>query len=357
MNKGIIFPVIFRGSGDTYGYRWTGENLIKGLTKKGIDVIIPESKEFGNDYSFTNDKELLNILKKPFKEYDKVLILLTAAHEEFYNQISSYLGKDKYLFTMWEYNKIPEIFENNLFFADKIIVPSNHNKRLFKRYFPNKEIYNCPLGYNNNIKFKERKIKDRFRFLWVGAPSSRKGWYLVGKAFQEVFRPYEPVELYIKTSPNEDGREMKTKLHEKVIFDCRRVPFNELLDIYYSSHCFVFPSIGEGFGLTPLEAIVSGLITICPAHTGMADFISDKTAIKLDFKEKYVDFESDWTAKAPVPKLEDLKRKMREVYRNYENIYSRLFPYASNYLSEKYTWDNSCQTLIDIMWDKNENKF
>ena len=36
------------------------------------------------------------------------------------------------------------------------------------------------------------------------------------------------------------------------------VPFNELLALYHGANLFVFPSLGEGFGIPPIEPVAYG---------------------------------------------------------------------------------------------------
>ncbi len=47
---------------------------------------------------------------------------------------------------------------------------------------------------------------------------------------------------------------------------------------YGWADCFVFPSRGEGFGLTPMEAGACKIPVIASCNSGLSDFISDETA-------------------------------------------------------------------------------
>jgi glycosyltransferase involved in cell wall biosynthesis len=47
---------------------------------------------------------------------------------------------------------------------------------------------------------------------------------------------------------------------------------NELKSFYRNCRLFVYPSIAEGFGIPPLEAVASGASTICSNSTAMGDF-------------------------------------------------------------------------------------
>ena len=60
-----------------------------------------------------------------------------------------------------------------------------------------------------------------------------------------------------------------------VILDDRKVSAAELWRIYASSHCFVFPTIGEGFGLTAAEAASTGLPVVYPPATALVDLFEE----------------------------------------------------------------------------------
>ena len=51
---------------------------------------------------------------------------------------------------------------------------------------------------------------------------------------------------------------------------------------YAAAHCTVHPSMGEGFGLVPLESIACATPVIAPAHTGLADYLDDDNAMILN---------------------------------------------------------------------------
>ena len=349
--KGVTIPFVYQGSGDNYGYRLVEEELVKKLDERGIDVRVPDA-----DYSWVTDCDVRRIYEKPYKVYDKTFLLMTGAHLDFIPKVMSNIDADKYVFSMWEYDILPNIILEQFSFVDMtLIVPSRHNQLTFQRYFPDKIIHYVPFGYNKEFKYKKREVNGNFRFLFSGAPAVRKGWFVLAKAFEEAFALYDPVELYIKTSPNPDGHEavFHPGGYEKITFDCRSLPINELIDLYYSSHAFVFPSFGEGWGLTATEAIASGLVTLSSDATGMGDFINSNTAIKLYTKKTIVDFEGGWRCKVDVPDLNDLVCSLKYVYNNYDMVYNRLFPYAAQYINEIFSWDKTADKLIEILWPTN----
>jgi glycosyltransferase involved in cell wall biosynthesis len=55
------------------------------------------------------------------------------------------------------------------------------------------------------------------------------------------------------------------------LLDCR--PLNELIEIYDEHDIFLFPSLYEGFGKAPFEAMARGLCVITSDEGGMHDYI------------------------------------------------------------------------------------
>lgn len=71
------------------------------------------------------------------------------------------------------------------------------------------------------------------------------------------------LEAYIVSLPEEERR----RIHR---FD--GLPHEELPAWYAGAELFVYPSLGEGFGIPPLEAAAAGVPVICHNATAMADF-------------------------------------------------------------------------------------
>lgn len=54
-----------------------------------------------------------------------------------------------------------------------------------------------------------------------------------------------------------------------------RLEFAELVRTYASADCFLFPSLREGFGLPPLEAMASGLPVVCSNRPSLPEVVGD----------------------------------------------------------------------------------
>ena len=276
-----------------------------------------------------------------FDEAAPVAITMTPPHL-FYKRDRSEFS---WCFTMHEFDVIPPQFKPALT-ADGVIVPCHHNKDLIQRYGYEGQVKVCGLGVDPQAyKYKEREFGrgQRFRFLWLGASDKRKGWELLVQAFQEEFKPWEPVELYIKTTGQRaDGIAQMGKAY----FDGRRLPADEVPQLYYDAHAFVFPSYGEGFGLPALEAMASGALVIAPRHTGLAEFVNEQTAMVIECGRARATYGLDVIVQAP--KIKSMRKLMRRAFQKYD--YTRETRRRGAYLAHSsFTWPKAATRLLNIV--------
>ncbi len=138
------------------------------------------------------------------------------------------------------YNGLDERFFEN---ADYQIVER------FRKELGNYALYAGNIKPHKNIKILVRvmkRFKDKIKLVIVGGIPTRE-------ILSEVER---------------EG------LKEIVIFK-GFLPFNELLALYESSQAFIFPSLYEGFGLPPLEAMAKGVPVISSSSPSMPEILKD----------------------------------------------------------------------------------
>lgn len=59
-----------------------------------------------------------------------------------------------------------------------------------------------------------------------------------------------------------------------------RVPDVDLVRLYASADCFLFPSFEEGFGLPPLEAMASGTPVVCSDRPSLPEVVGDAAVMR-----------------------------------------------------------------------------
>src|SRR5664280_2891467 len=131
----------------------------------------------------------------------------------------------------------------------------------------------------------------RFTFLNIGSAFPRKGVDALLEAFFDAFDGRSDVTLVLKTFPNPHNNvgEILDRLRSThasppdVRWIDRDLSDREIQALHGLADCYVHPARGEGFGLPVAEAMAAGVPVISVAHSGLADFVSDETAITIPF--------------------------------------------------------------------------
>jgi glycosyltransferase involved in cell wall biosynthesis len=286
-------------------------------------------------------------------------------------------GKKNILYTVYEAKELlpefTEAFENPLTTA--IIAPSTFVQHIFQRY-TKKPVYMVPHGFDPGIfngtarewsplalaahgyqnGTTPHAKQEPFLFLYVGAANPRKGIdYLLQFWRQAELYKMPLFRLLVKTTPNrltvEESQKMQQALMSgeltllestdegflirhnllnvnritgqrqwlpgNLFVDTRRYSDTDLADLYRESHCFLYPSRGEGFGFGILEAMATGLPCIATNYSGYLDFCSEETAylVKYSLFDAPNDRGTMQTMAQPDPK--DFNEKVRTVIQNY----------------------------------------
>ena len=255
-------------------------------------------------------------------------------------------GRYNFLFTMFEsLDTIPFNYSRNIQQADHIIVPANFLVPIFERY-TNVPISVCHEGVNSNIFTyikREMPIIKPFRWLWVGAPNPRKGTAEIS-AICQLLHDMPQMEFYLLSSVTGQYEEKGN-----VIFDSRRHTLEELVQIYHDAHGFIFPSMGEGWGLTLTEAMSTGAPCITPIHTGIADYADDYTCYPCKWTPESM-YLSQYVLEAKFARCdcESIVNQMTEIYSHYKDAVIKGRK-ASERIQRFYTWETAGLRLRDIL--------
>lgn len=272
-------------------------------------------------------------------------------------------GKFNVLYTMYEMAALPREWIDPLNRADLIVVPNHHNKDLFRRYtkLPIEVVWEGVKPEKFTLKKRSAPASgEKFRFLWLGASNPRKGYEHVCIGWQRFLDEHPEllgkVELYLKTTqPNTETRNLHLA-QAGAIFDNRDLPLDELIELYHSAHAFLFPSMGEGWGLTLHEAMATGLPAIYTPWSAMRDWVPEKYAYPLKFSMKQIDTLKQvgndagkiyHSAPAANPDTDHMVRLMYRVYKRYEEAAEKGYKAAQKV--RQITWDRSAREFIDAV--------
>lgn len=180
--------------------------------------------------------------------------------------------------------------------AEKIITVSEFSKNDIIKHirYPEDKIEIIPPAVNHNLYYQNRNksilkkygIKeDEKVILYVGAEEPRKNIQVLINSFDKLKSKISQIKLLKVGTPNYlRVREKLLKqieslnLQKDVIF-AGYVPESELAKIYNAVDLFVFPSLYEGFGIPPLEAMACGTPVITSNSSSLPEVVGDAAII------------------------------------------------------------------------------
>lgn len=139
----------------------------------------------------------------------------------------------------------------------------------------------------------------------------------------------------------------------RIVMDIRNLPGAELRKLYQSAHAFVFPSLGEGFGLSLAEAMATGLPCIFSDHTAMLDYaFADKAGevgypIKKLHTTKMENKARGYWGFGQEPDLMEIIGAMEQVYCNYTEALAR-GKRASERMRTYFPWEQAALKFRNI---------
>lgn len=263
------------------------------------------------------------------------------------------------IMTMFESDKIPEDWPEYLHMAEEVIVPSKWCADVFAKSGINATV--VPLGYNDRVfKYVERPVPvdndEPFTFIHYGSFNIRKGFPEVFQAFTEEFKTNEPARLILKTTDRRPLIPVMKDQYPNIEVICGQLAETELAQLLARSNCMVYPSRGEGFGITPLEAMATGMPAIVPNAHGISEYFNANYMLEVKADERcpglYHSFKGQDVGEMVVCDVEDLRKQMRFAY-NHQQQMKELGKAASEYV-KSYTYQQTAEKLSVIIKRWNE---
>ncbi len=256
------------------------------------------------------------------------------------------------IYTMFESDQIPEDWAEYLLEADDVIVPSKWCRDVFKKAGIKAKV--IPLGYDDTIyEYFQRRKRNIFTFTHYNAFNVRKGFLELFKAFTEEFTQDENVKLILKTTSNNipSAMPINPRQYKNIEIITGKKSDTDMRDILNNSDCFVFPSRGEGFGLTPIEAMATGLPVIVPNAHGISEYFDSRYMYPVKVEDKvpatYSAYKDQYVGKMVKCSVKDLRRQMRYVFEHQKEAKEK-GKLASEYV-KRYTWIKTAEQLNKIL--------
>lgn len=248
------------------GYGRLALELVHRLNGEGVRVnALGSAHEQWAEVQHPHVRELLN---RPVQLTGGGILLGYPTLFEEYGALAMAEDAPRVAITMFESTKLPDGWADALNKCSAVVVPAKFLVNVLQKCGVRRPIHVVPLGISETFHFVKRPhYPEVFTFLCLGDGGIRKGWDVAYRAFVQAFGKDNPkVKLIIKArkfryEPVENNVEVIQDDYSEA----------QLMELYTQVHCYVFPTRGEGFGLTPREAAATGLPVIATNWGGTAD--------------------------------------------------------------------------------------
>ncbi|MEK7524482.1 MAG: glycosyltransferase family 1 protein [Patescibacteria group bacterium] len=167
-----------------------------------------------------------------------------------------------------------------------VLVPSEHTKKDLMRLFhyPEEKITVTPLAAKENqeARSKKQEAVDKYQLpedfiLTVGGLQPRKNIIAAVEATEKLRENFPQLKLVIVGGRGWKSKEAEKKIHDsgEAVIHIEHVLADELAALYQQAKVFVYPSLYEGFGLPPLEAMAHGCPVVCSNRASLPEVCGD----------------------------------------------------------------------------------
>jgi len=327
-----------------------GEEILLALDRLGLKINVKSL--------YTLEEGLqtrtLELLKKNYSPAKKTLMFsIPQPLEQFHDS-------ETYLHVPWDTSKAPDEWVTLINKYCKKVYPTSHFTR---ETFLNSGI-KVPMetikhGVNTKrFPLLQRNWDGTFTFLTFGDISVRKGTDVLIEAFEKAFPPkIRNVKLIIKSNKTMDWGRIRIPNDDRIQVIEESYTHQQLLQLMKESHCLVFPSRAEGFGLPALEAMSTGMATILHNYGGLSMMCNDKynfpcksdgtmTPPEWHYPESYSlgGGIGTWTN----PDMKHLSQLMKFVYEQRDKA-KKKGELASVWVKKNWDWDSQIKRLWEDM--------
>lgn len=331
MNERLPF-VFATHTGSPVGYSEVGALCFRSLLEIGVEVHYCSLAE---DYVYeqTSYDLIVNAMRKIEPERHLPWVTLSTAPMFWMNG-----GKYKVGWTMMEVDRISQRWVRACNSMDEIWVPTSLQAVSFKESGVEKPIFVIPLAIDTTRYMPDflpsiYHGEHKFRFFCVAWWQLRKRQDILCRAFAQEFSDEKEVGLLFKSMTAQGEGDSIDQIHQwighktddQIALIEGAFPWWELLMMMRSSHAFVLPTAGEGWGCPPVQALAAGLPVIVTDCQGPGEVLRDEDGkpypgvllLPCEKKTTMVLHEYYSGANWWETDIGSVRSAMREVYENY----------------------------------------
>lgn len=305
-----------------------------GYLYRGVSTFLPfpYSAFFGKKSDITH---FFNYIVPPFVNGKKVVTIHDMVYKAFPETVR---GRTRFM--------LETGLKKSMRRADIIITDSEFSKSEIVKYFPkySKKIRVVPCGVDCN-RFKPcenpetiYKVKKSLKingdyFLYVGTIEPRKNLVRLIKAYKVFTKHVEnPPKLVLAGAKgwlcNDIYKLVKQlNLEKKVIFT-KYVSYEDMPPLICGAMSFVFPSLYEGFGIPPLEAMACGVPVLTSGEASIPEVVGDCAVICDAYSVK------------------SIAKGLYQLYKNPDLRYK--LSKSGLERSKLFTWEHSAEKLYSV---------
>lgn len=246
---------------------------------------------------------------------------------------------------------------------DAAICPSQFNEKIFKNSKLNRPTFHIPhcIDFNKwHPDVSPMYNYDKFSFLFVGTWRRRKGWDILLEAWLKAFDASDNVQLVIKTDKIEKAQsdvnvylKKSKKVSAPILFEKNIIKEDLMPSFYKSFNCLVSPNLGEGFGLTPVQAMSVDVPVIVTNFSGCKDYATKDRCILLNPKgflhrDNMDNIHQFSQQKWPRITIESISDSMKYCVDNYSSV-QLLSKNANNYVKNEYNYEKCVKNFDHMM--------
>ena len=230
---------------------------------------------------------------------------------------------------LWNEDSLERI-RNEIVFTDQFLVPSRFVKDSLTYSGVKKEcIFICPYGANYSCLSTPKKyyVDKPLQIIYVGNVTEMKGIYYLLEAALKI----DKTKASFTIVGDYDKDDVHFSKYKDSVSFTGLVLHSEVEKILKRADLFVFPSLGDSFGLAVLEALSCGLPCIVSEYTGAKDIITDYEngfVVKAQSVDAIVE-KIDWCI-THKDRLEKMSENAIEI-------------------AKQYSWDNYYETLESLL--------
>jgi len=315
-------------------------------------------KDNGFGYAGYNIRNSLTNLGHEVSIHDETAdVQLNFCHPVYYEHFPN---QYKIGYSPWESSALPEGWLEGFDSVDEVWTTSPKCKEWFTNAGVKKPIKVYEHGIEPIWTPKHRRPTSKIRFLHLGEPAPRKGGQLAFEAFIAAFGARDDVSLTLKANGHNTIRAYMPgqvrrggprnilgqphEVYRNVNLITDSLSTDELVGLYHSHDVLVYPSWGEGFGLIPLQALATGMPTICTgAWAPYQRFLGNLSLDSHEVKSPWPDFHPGMMSE---PDYHHLVELYRYAYENFTALAKINFDNADDVHSE-YNWDKLTKNAFE----------